>query len=132
LFVLSFIFLPELCDTHDVDIVHFDLHNIHQNATDSYRIQWASREAHLRWNRQRFGYPFVLDKTGSEGDKNEVGLTDFSGFGFTDVAVSPHYKESQKDEVAEFKKKVKYSVFEITNNQMVFIRGDKVKKIGRF
>jgi dipeptidase E len=69
---------------------------------------------------------------GSEGDTNEVKLTDLSGFGFTDVAVSLHYRKSQKDEIAEFKKKVKYPVFEITNNQMVFIRGDKVKKIGRF
>ncbi|MDR3558737.1 MAG: Type 1 glutamine amidotransferase-like domain-containing protein, partial [Candidatus Pacebacteria bacterium] len=69
---------------------------------------------------------------GSEGDKNEVDLNDLSGLGFTDAAISPHYKVIQKDEVAEFKKKVSYPVVEITDNQMVFVRGDKVKKIGKF
>ena len=69
---------------------------------------------------------------GSEGDPNEVGLTDLSGFGFTDVAVFPHYKIAQKNEVDEFKKKVTYTVMEITDNQVVFVKGKKVKKIGRF
>ncbi|MDR3558413.1 MAG: Type 1 glutamine amidotransferase-like domain-containing protein [Candidatus Pacebacteria bacterium] len=69
---------------------------------------------------------------GSEGDANEVGLKDFSGLGFTDTAICPHYKVIQKDEVAEFKKKVSYPVVEITDNQMVFVRGNRVKKIGKF
>ena len=68
---------------------------------------------------------------GSQGDKNEVGLTDLSGLGFTDVAVSPHYDASQKDEIAGFKKKVAYPVMEITDNQMVFVRGAKYKRVGR-
>ena len=69
---------------------------------------------------------------GSTGDKNEVGLKDLTGFGFTDVAVFPHYQTSQKDEVAEFKKRATYPVIEITDNQMVFVRDNKAKKIGRF
>ena len=69
---------------------------------------------------------------GSEGDRNDVELRDLSGLGFTDVAVFPHYKISQKDEVQEFKKKVTYPVIEITDNQMVIVKGEKIKKIGRF
>lgn len=69
---------------------------------------------------------------GSEGDQNDVGLRDLSGFGFTDVAVFPHYKVSQKDEVQEFKNKVAYPVIEITDNQMVVVKGKKVKRVGRF
>lgn len=69
---------------------------------------------------------------GSEGDKNEGNLKDLTGFGFTDVAVFPHYQISQKDEVAEFKKEATYPIVEITDNQMVFVRGSRVKKIGRF
>ena len=69
---------------------------------------------------------------GSEGDTNDVNLKDLSGFGFTDVAVFPHYKVIQKDEVVEFRKKVTYPIMEITDNQVVFVRGSKVKRIGRF
>jgi|GEM_PF-182620 peptidase E/uncharacterized LabA/DUF88 family protein len=69
---------------------------------------------------------------GSEGDPNDVGLTDLSGFGFTDVAVFPHYMIAQKGEVEEFKKKVAYPVVEITDNQVVFVKGKKVKKTGKF
>ena len=69
---------------------------------------------------------------GSEGDLNDVCLTDLSGFGFTDIAVCPHYKISQKNEVEEFKKKVSYSIMEITDNQMVIVKGKKVKKVGKF
>lgn len=69
---------------------------------------------------------------GSEGDANEVNLKDLAGLGFTDVAVFPHYKISQKEEVTELKSKVRYQIIEITDNQMVSIRGNKVKKIGKF
>lgn len=69
---------------------------------------------------------------GSEGDPNDVGLKDLSGLGFTDVAIFPHYKEAQKFEVEEFKRKVEYPITEITDNQMVFVRGNKTKKVGKF
>ncbi len=69
---------------------------------------------------------------GSEGDKNDVELEDLSGFGFTDVAVFPHYNVSQKDEVQEFRNQVTYPIIEITDNQMVIVKGKKVKRLGRF
>lgn len=69
---------------------------------------------------------------GSEGDKNDVALTELSGLELTDVAVFPHYKSSQSAELAEFKDKAAYPVIEITDNQIVLIRGNKVKKIGKF
>lgn len=69
---------------------------------------------------------------GSEGDSNDVGLKDLSGFGFTDVAVFPHYKMNQKNEVAEFKNKVTHAVMEITDNQIILVRGSRAKKIGKF
>ncbi len=67
---------------------------------------------------------------GSEGDKNEVGLQDLSGFNFTDIAVYPHYHVELQGEVEEFRKKVSYRVVELTNNQAVFVDGHDVKMIG--
>ena len=48
------------------------------------------------------------------------------------MVVFPHYKISQKDEVQEFKNKVAYPVIEITDNQMLVVKGKKVKRVGRF
>lgn len=58
---------------------------------------------------------------GSQGDKNEVGLKDFSGFGFTDISVYPHFYEELRKEVDEFKAKVGYPVVEIADYQAVYI-----------
>lgn len=69
---------------------------------------------------------------GSEGDENTVNVSDLNGFGFTDITIFPHYRSELKREVDEFKKISKYPVMEITDNQMIFIRGDEVEKIGEF
>jgi len=58
---------------------------------------------------------------GSEGDKNEIGLTDFSGLGFTDVAIFPHFYKELKEEVDSFRKKAKYPVVEIADYQAVYV-----------
>lgn len=59
---------------------------------------------------------------GVDGDTNDVGLEDISGFNFTDISIFPHFEESQHaDEVEEFKKKVDYPVQELTDEQALII-----------
>jgi peptidase E len=59
---------------------------------------------------------------GSQGDKNEIGLTDFSGLGFTNIAIYPHFYPELKKEIDEFRKKVDYPVIEIADYQAVYIQ----------
>lgn len=66
---------------------------------------------------------------GSEGDKNDIGLTDFTGFGLTDIAVFPHFTLNQKEEVESFKNKVKYPIIELTDEEAVYVENDKTKVI---
>ncbi len=65
---------------------------------------------------------------GTEGDKNEIGLEDLSGFNFTGIVVFPHFHEELRSEVEEFRKKVKYRVMELTDNQAIFI-DDLVERV---
>ena len=58
---------------------------------------------------------------GSEGDKNEIGLKDLSGFGFTDTAIFPHFRDELEDEVSEFRRQVYYPVREIADGEAVYI-----------
>lgn len=67
---------------------------------------------------------------GSEGDTNDIGLLDLAGFNFVDIEVSPHFHEELRLEVEEFKKKSSYRVFELTNDQAVFVNDAEVKVIG--
>lgn len=67
---------------------------------------------------------------GSEGDKNEIGLQDLTGFGLVNIEVFPHFHEELRSEVEEFKKKVPYKVFELTNNQSVFVNDSDTEVIG--
>ncbi|NQV00825.1 MAG: Type 1 glutamine amidotransferase-like domain-containing protein [Parcubacteria group bacterium] len=66
---------------------------------------------------------------GMDGDENDVDLKDLTGFNFTNISIFPHFEEKHRQEVEEFKKKVKYPVIELTDNQAVFIEGDKHKII---
>lgn len=66
---------------------------------------------------------------GSEGDKNEVGLKDLSGFGFTDIAVFPHYTDNLKEEFEEFKNKVHYPVRKLQNGEAILINNKRIEKI---
>jgi len=58
---------------------------------------------------------------GSEGDKNNVGLKDLSGFNFTNIAIFPHFKNELEQEVDEFKKKVDYPVIKLRDGEMAKI-----------
>lgn len=63
---------------------------------------------------------------GSNGDKNEVGLKNLTGFKFTDIAIFPHFDTSKHEqEVENFKNKVKYPVVALTDNQALFIKDGK-------
>jgi dipeptidase E len=58
---------------------------------------------------------------GSDPDENDIGLQDLTGLGLTDIAVFPHFKTQQKDEVEEFRKKVNYPVIGLTDNEAIFV-----------
>jgi len=58
------------------------------------------------------------------GDVNKVGLRNLKGFGFTDIAVFPHFTEDRRERLEEFKKRAKYPVVELTDSQAI-ICGDK-------
>ena len=66
---------------------------------------------------------------GSEGDPNDVGLTDLSGFNFTDIAVFPHFRPELSDEVSDFQKKVSYPVIALTNDEAILVDSAEHKKI---
>lgn len=67
---------------------------------------------------------------GSEGDENKIGLEDLTGFGLVNIEVFPHFHEELRLEVEEFKKKVPYKVFELTNDQAVFVNGSATTILG--
>lgn len=66
---------------------------------------------------------------GSEGDKNEVGLTDLSALNLTMTAVFPHFKEFLKEEVDDFRKRVNYPVIELFDGEAFFDNKVESKKI---
>lgn len=66
---------------------------------------------------------------GSEGDKNEINLQDLTGFNLVGIEVFPHFHEELRSEVEEFEKKVPYKVFELANDQAVFVNDSDVKVI---
>lgn len=67
---------------------------------------------------------------GSEGDINDINLMDLEGLNLTNIALFPHYKFHLKNEVDEFRKKVKYPVVEITDKQAFFVDNNGYKIIG--
>lgn len=66
---------------------------------------------------------------GKEGDKNEIRLKDLRGLGFTNIAIFPHYKDTLKQEVEEFRSKVDYPVEALRDSEAILILGGGVKKI---
>ncbi|MBI2632852.1 MAG: Type 1 glutamine amidotransferase-like domain-containing protein [Parcubacteria group bacterium] len=59
---------------------------------------------------------------GSEGDTNEINLEDLTGFHFTDIAVSPHFKSYLQQEVENFKNKVTYPIIALTDGEALFVQ----------
>ncbi len=67
---------------------------------------------------------------GSQADQNDVNLEDLKGFGFTNIAIFPHFKGGLKQEAEEFKKLAGYPVIELNDSQAVFCEDEKCKIIG--
>ena len=62
-------------------------------------------------------------------DENDVNLTDLTGLNLTDVIVSPHYCEEEKQIIEDFKKKSQYKVVPLTDNQALLVIDGKTKII---
>lgn len=62
---------------------------------------------------------------GSEGDKNDINLNDLKGLNLVSFLVFPHFKPQFKEEAEEFKKKTSYPVITLTDDQAIFIDGEK-------
>lgn len=72
---------------------------------------------------------------GSEGDKNDIDLTDLTGFGLTNVRVFPHFREHLRKEVDVYRKKLSENksenkVVELTDSQALFVKGEQNRIIG--
>jgi dipeptidase E len=59
-------------------------------------------------------------------DKNEVGLTDFSGFDITDLIIFPHYSSDIEEEIKSFEKNNDVKIERVDNSQAILIeKGEK-------
>lgn len=59
-------------------------------------------------------------------DKNEVALTDFSGFNITDLIIFPHYSSDIEEEIKSFENKNNVKIERIDNSQAILVEnGEK-------
>ncbi|MBU3958171.1 MAG: peptidase E [Nanoarchaeota archaeon] len=63
------------------------------------------------------------------GDKNECGVTNFTGLGYIDSAISPHYNEDERKKVEDFKKKTNYPILPLKDNQALLVLDNKTEII---
>ena len=54
-------------------------------------------------------------------DENDIGLKDWSGLKLTNRIVTPHFDNKEKEIIEQFKKKEKFQIIPITNNQALFV-----------
>ncbi len=66
---------------------------------------------------------------GETGDENDVGLKDVRGLHFIDVILTPHYVESEKKFIEEYRKKSKYKLITLTDKQAFLVIDNKTKII---
>ena len=66
---------------------------------------------------------------GSEGDINEVGLSDLTGFGFTNVSILPHFKSELKQEIDIYKNMAQNPVIELADGEALFVENSEYKVI---
>ena len=59
-------------------------------------------------------------------DKNDVHLTDLTGLHLTEIIVSPHYNNKEKRIIDNFKKKSRYKVAPLTDEQALLIMDGKI------
>ncbi len=58
-------------------------------------------------------------------DKNEVGLTDFSGFNIVNLIIFPHYAPDLEAEIKSFEERNKTRIERVDNSQAVIIENGK-------
>lgn len=58
---------------------------------------------------------------GSEGDKNDIGLEDLMGFGWTDKIIFPHYRPDLATDVESFEDKFACKVTPLTDTQGIYL-----------
>jgi len=63
-------------------------------------------------------------------DRNEVGLTDFTGFNITELIIFPHYSSELEDDIKLFEEKNGVDVTRLTNTQAILIENGKKNLIG--
>ena len=66
---------------------------------------------------------------GSIGDTNDINLKDLTGLKLTKISVFPHFEDYLNGEVDQFRKKVKYPVVELKDDEGLFVEGIKNKII---
>ena len=66
---------------------------------------------------------------GSEGDANEVGLKDLTGFNFTKISFFPHYRDELKQEVDKFQGKIDNKIERFKNGEALLIVNNKIRRI---
>ena len=64
------------------------------------------------------------------GDKNDIGLKDFTGLNLADIAICPHFERKDYQLIEEFKNKINYSIVPLADNQAMLILDGKIKIIG--
>ena len=58
---------------------------------------------------------------GNEGDSNDIGLIDLKGLDLTNIVIYPHYREELKSELDKFKGKHSYQIYELTDDQALYV-----------
>lgn len=62
-----------------------------------------------------------ISSWGSEGDKNEIGLEDLNGFGWTDKIIFPHFRPDLVTDVESFEDKFACKVTPLTDAQGILL-----------
>jgi dipeptidase E len=62
-------------------------------------------------------------------DENILNLQDLSGLNFTNIFLTPHYTESEEEQVLNFEKKYNVKVERLTDSEAIFIKDDEILKI---
>jgi hypothetical protein len=59
-----------------------------------------------------------------------VGLTDLTAFNFVDISIFPHYHDKLKSDVEGYQEKIQHTVYALTDQEVVLVKGDTITKIG--
>lgn len=63
-------------------------------------------------------------------DVNEIGVTDFTGFGIIPQIIYPHYDPAIETDLQNFESKHNVKVQRLTNDQALIISGSQVEMVG--